>query len=134
MIPMYNPTVGRAASRRWREKNKDKHRAYCRLWQIENAEAKRQHDKRYKDSHPEKQRQHKHARRARERDAEGEFTASEWSALKEKYENRCALCGSEEKLTIDHIVPLAKGGSNYISNIQPLCGRCNRTKGTKTEW
>ena len=42
---------------------------------------------------------------------------------------RCADCGSKEKLEYDHIIPLAKGGSNTERNIQLLCERCNRFKG-----
>jgi hypothetical protein len=42
---------------------------------------------------------------------------------------RCANCGSNEKLEYDHIIPLAKGGSNTERNIQLLCERCNRSKG-----
>jgi 5-methylcytosine-specific restriction endonuclease McrA len=44
---------------------------------------------------------------------------------------RCVTCGSKEKLEYDHIIPLAKGGSNTERNIQLLCERCNRSKGSR---
>ncbi|MBW4681819.1 MAG: HNH endonuclease [Microcoleus vaginatus WJT46-NPBG5] len=43
----------------------------------------------------------------------------------------CKSCGQthlETSLTIDHIIPLARAGSNDISNLQTLCSRCNRQK------
>jgi len=42
---------------------------------------------------------------------------------------RCVRCASQEKLEYDHIIPLAKGGSNTARNIQLLCETCNREKG-----
>lgn len=44
---------------------------------------------------------------------------------------QCKSCGKtaqESELTIDHIIPLAKGGSNDISNLQTLCLTCNGKK------
>lgn len=41
---------------------------------------------------------------------------------------RCVKCGCQERLEYDHIIPLAKGGSNTERNIQLLCETCNRSK------
>src|SRR5438093_693993 len=42
---------------------------------------------------------------------------------------KCVKCGSQEKLEFDHIIPVARGGSNTARNIQLLCEACNRSKG-----
>lgn len=69
--------------------------------------------------------------RARKMGAEGSHTQAEWLALVGRYLGRCALCGVGAKMTRDHVIPLSKGGSDYISNIQPLCNRCNARKNDK---
>lgn len=48
-----------------------------------------------------------------------------------KSERHCAICGEfvlYTEFTVDHIIPLAKSGSNDISNLQCTCGVCNRLK------
>lgn len=68
---------------------------------------------------------------ARVRGAAGSHTESEWLAVVKRFNSRCAVCSSYTKLTRDHIVPLSKGGSDFISNIQPLCSLCNARKGNR---
>lgn len=65
-----------------------------------------------------------------------QFNNREWEWLKRKYRHRCVRCSRREnpddpstKLTADHVIPLGIGGVKNISNIQPLCLKCNHAKG-----
>lgn len=66
--------------------------------------------------------------------AEGFHNLGEWETLKAQHNWTCPSCKRKEpeiKLTEDHIIPLSKGGSNNIENIQPLCRSCNSSKKVK---
>ena len=53
-----------------------------------------------------------------------------WRAkIKEEWDWECAYCGSDENLTIDHIVPRAKGGTDFTKNVLCACHECNQDKG-----
>lgn len=59
----------------------------------------------------------------------GDFTVDEWLALLSRYDGKCVACGSVERITIDHVIPLRDDRSaNRIANIQPLCFVCNTRK------
>lgn len=49
--------------------------------------------------------------------------------IKESWDNKCAYCGSEENLTIDHIIPQSKGGMDFTKNVVCCCKKCNQSKG-----
>lgn len=74
----------------------------------------------------------KHMRRDVIKQSDNNFTGKEWLALLNKTGHVCLACKCTDcQLTPDHVKPLALGGSNDITNIQPLCLPCNVKKGAK---
>lgn len=59
------------------------------------------------------------------------FTAAEWATMTAWFGGKCLACGATP-VTVDHVVPLSRGGGNGIANVQTLCGRCNSSKGDTT--
>lgn len=50
-------------------------------------------------------------------------------AIYDLYDRRCHLCNRRHADTIDHIVPVAWGGSDHPANLKPACRSCNSSKG-----
>lgn len=59
--------------------------------------------------------------------AYGELVYEQWKLLCDCFGNKCLKCGSADRLSIDHVVPVPEG-NNLIDNIQPLCRGCNSGK------
>jgi 5-methylcytosine-specific restriction endonuclease McrA len=116
------------------EKNRGKIIENKRTWQQKNPGKVYQYIQRFLRKHPGKRVEYRHTRRAREMGVGEMFTAEEWQSLKEYYNYTCLCCKRREpeiKLSPDHVKPLARGGSNLIGNIQPLCESCNQKKHAK---
>lgn len=50
-------------------------------------------------------------------------------AIHKRNKNKCVVCGSSERLTVDHKWPLCLGGCNCNANLTTMCGPCNILKG-----
>ncbi len=65
------------------------------------------------------------------------FTPKDWLRLKKETKGYCPKCKKQvgvDRLEIDHIIPISKAekGQIYtINDVQPLCTKCNKTKGNR---
>jgi 5-methylcytosine-specific restriction endonuclease McrA len=133
-----NPDKVLGYDRKWSKKNPDKKNSYSRAWKKRNPEKVSEIRRRWGQEHPVQNKSYRRLRRARIKGAGGSFTFEQFKALGDT----CLCCGRSEAelilvgltLVPDHVIPLSRGGSNDISNIQPLCqGRdgCNNHKWAK---
>src|SRR5258708_17740106 len=71
-------------------------------------------------------------RDARKQNLPNRFKASDWRGAVEYFRERCAYCGSNSKLTIEHWIPLSDprpdNPGTVPENILPACARCNNSK------
>jgi len=107
-------------------------RALTSKWKVLHRNAVKAQNAAYYQAHPEVARHNHLLRRTRKTQAGGTFTQEEWLALCAKYNNECVRCMKQNTLEPDHVIPVCKGGTSNIGNIQPLCMVCNRKKHDKT--
>lgn len=75
-------------------------------------------------------------RNALKKQLESTLTSSQWEKIKSHFDNKCAYCGKEKQLEMEHFIPLTKLGEFTHNNIIPACKSCNSSKGNKdfSEW
>lgn len=115
---------------RWREKNperwKETKAAYNR------QEFMREWSKEWRKENVEIVRSHKRNAKAKRRLARGQHSEDDIADILKAQRNRCAYCKIKlKKYQVDHIIAIAKGGTNFRQNIQIACGPCNRAKSAK---
>lgn len=124
--------LNRAIERR--AQNREAFLAYSRAYDAAHLEAKKLRCKEWSKQHSSANVAMVSRRRTRLAGNGGSFTGQEWDALKARYNYTCLCCNKTEpdiKLTADHVIPVIKGGTSFINNIQPLCRVCNSRKRDK---
>ncbi len=149
------------ATERMRQYRKtEKNKAYRKEWQVRHYQAHREEyitgakrnyelhkeeinarTRQYRKDHPEVltgiDRIHKHKRKAQKRASGGSYTSQDIQDQHRRQKGRCYWCQQKlGKYHIDHVVPLARGGSNDPSNLVLACPDCNMHKHNKLphEW
>ena len=120
-----NPEPHRKRAREWNKAHPEQQRERCREWNAENPQPARKRALEWQKLHPDKANARNQRRRARKHGALGQYTDAEWNAVVKQQGGKCIDCGFKGKLTVGHLIPLAKGGSNYITNIVGQCLQCN---------
>ncbi len=133
------------------EQKREKEREYARKKYYENLDESRRRGREWRAKHPESRRKwHKknpsakrlyyHKRRARLHDSFSPgVTPAEWSAICKRFTvfgvTLCAYC-PRPGTTIDHVIPIARGGRDEPANVVPCCVSCNSSKCDKLldEW
>jgi len=133
--------------RAWREANVERIRENTRRYNDENRELIRKKQRKHRSENrelyrerqrarkvcPAKQRVYDNTRRARESGADGTCTPAQYLLKSEYHGNKCIYCGARDNLTVEHRIPLSRGGTNWPANLAPSCVSCNCSKGTRTE-
>lgn len=111
----------------------EKGQRYSKLYMVQYVAANK-----HTDHWKQMKRAERLRRSTRLAEAEGTHTAEDILLQFKAQKGLCWWCGKEllDEYETDHVIPLARGGSNAAENIVVACPHCNRSKGTKLphEW
>ena len=114
----------------WAAAKRDKLKAASAAWYAANQERAKATRAAWRAANPEVCRIHRHNRRASERSVGGKLSKGITAKLLKLQRGLCPCCKQPlgDDYHLDHIIPIALGGSNIDSNIQLLRQRCNSQK------
>ena len=114
-------------------KNKAARLESARLWRIKNPEITSAISRKWRELNHEQVKSLRWNYKARKRGAVGSYSAADIKKMYKLQTGRCPVCRIylNNKFHIDHVMPLVLGGSNWPSNLQLLCAKCNLKKSSK---
>ena len=122
-------------SKRWNKQNPDRVAANMRRSRHRRPEASRAILNAWRRSNKDKVRAFDINKRAKRKAAvsvtQKPASAADVVNVLKSAKGKCYYCGLKRKLTIDHIIPLARGGTHEKCNLVAACGACNSSKGAR---
>lgn len=120
-----NPEKVKANAKRWASENRGRVRQYSRDWQAENRDLYHEIQRRWRLENVDYWR----VRASALKKVLSDFLFENWVEILDEFNHRCAYClRGDVKLTMDHVIPLSKGGPHTRDNIVPACKPCNSKK------
>jgi len=123
-----------ARTKKWRENNPDKWAEIVKNYYQENKKEHKDRARLHRAQNRDMYREYSNARRARKHSSPGRYTPADVLSKLVEQDFLCSGCSvsfNEVKYTVDHILPLKLGGTNFPENIQILCKPCNSSKNSK---
>lgn len=144
-----NKEICNQRTKNWQQQNKQKAYETAKKWRQSNKEKVKEYDRRYRQKLTKEQRREERQKylqknpnyyldgnyQRRMRVNQQRFKVSKKEITKLKSQS-CFYCQSQEKIVIDHVIPLSRGGSHSVGNLVSACQKCNLSKYNKfiTEW
>jgi hypothetical protein len=123
----------------WRQNNPEKSKESSKIWRENNQEQAATNIKIWRENNPQRIKAHRKKRKALQKGA-----TVETIDLIQVYESLnwvCGICGKKinkklnyphpKSASLDHIIPLTKGGNHILNNVQPAHLICNKSKGNR---
>ena len=122
----------------WFENNRERNSDKCLDYYYTHLEALHAYGKNWRKENQDKRRVNQHNRRARIKGNGGTLPPDAEDVLFKQQSGLCYLCNNpfpmlNDPASIDHKIPISRGGSNDISNVALAHLSCNLQKGTKTD-
>jgi hypothetical protein len=127
-----NKESWKESSAKWKADNREKVNEYSRASYARRKEKHNACVKAWNQRNPEKSRLYVNRRNAIKAAAPGILTKEDWLGICKAQDYKCLDCGRDDvPMTIGHLTPLFKGGTNWPENIAAQCKPCNSKQGTK---
>ena len=134
-----NREICKERVKEWQKMHPEESKEISRKWQKENKERSNERVRKWQKNNPDKMFNQSQKRRLREENQGKGITKEQWLEMMEFFNWSCAYSNiqlNKNNRTIDHIVPLSKGGDHEIWNLIPMETHLNSSKNDKDwlEW